>query len=207
MTLRYGLFQDLDTLGIGQADERILQYALQTADQLLVEHVVQELDVILAIVQSPLYAILDELLCQLHVVENIIEGHFRFNHPELGQVARCIGVFGTESRSERIDLSQSCSSQLTLQLSGNRQAGLFAEEIVIIDDRTLLILLQIIQIQGGHLEHLSGTLTVRSCNDRRMEIEEALVMEEFMDRVCHVVTDAEYRSKRIGTRTQVGNLP
>ena len=39
-----------------------------------------------------------------------------------------------------------------------------------------------------------------------MEIEEPLIMEELMDRISHVVADTEYRTKRVRTRTQMGDL-
>ena len=121
-------------------------------------------------------------------------------------MARRIRVLRTECRSKRINLSQSRSRQLALQLSGNRQAGLLAKEVIIIDDRTILVFLQVVEVHRRYLEHLSGTLAIRCRNDRRMEIEESTIMEELMDCVSHIMTDTEYRAKRIRTRTQVSDL-
>ena len=201
-----GLFQNLDSFRIRQTDEIVFQHSLQTFDQTLIEHIVQEFDIIHTVVQSPLYTILDELFRQLHIVQDIIESHFRLDHPELGQVARRIGVFRTESRTECINLSQSRSRQFTFQLSGNGQARLFTEEIVIINDRSVFILLQIIEVHGRHLEHLTRTFTVGSCDQRCMEIEEPSVMEKFMNGISHVMTNTEYRTECIRTWTEMSDL-
>ena len=206
MSLRYGFFQNLDTFRIRQTNEAFFQNTLQTFYQALVKHIVQELHVIGAVIQSPLYAELDEFFRQVHVIGNVVERDFRLNHPELRQVTGSIGVFGAERRSERIDSAQCRSGELTFQLAGNRQAGLFAEEIVIVDNGTVFIFLQIIQVHRSNLEHLSGAFTVRTRNDRRMEIEEPFLMEELMNGDSHIVTNAEHSAERIRTRTQMGYL-
>ena len=35
-------------------------------------------------------------LCTVHIARQVSEGHFRLNHPELCQVARCVAVLGSE---------------------------------------------------------------------------------------------------------------
>ena len=117
MSFGYGFFQNLNTFRIRQADKVMFQDKLQTFDQLFIKHIVQELDIIHTVIQSPLYTIFDKVFRQLHIFSNLIESNFRFDHPELGQVARCIGVFGTECRSERINSSQRHGSQFTFQLA------------------------------------------------------------------------------------------
>ena len=206
MPFRYRFFQDLDTFCIRQTYKWFLQYPLQTFNQALIKHIVQELHIVITVVQCPLYTVFDEFFCQIHVVIDVIESYFRFNHPELSQMTRCIWIFRTECRSECINCSQSSSSQFTFQLSGNRQTGLFAKEIIIINNRSVFIFLQIIEVHGSNLEHLSGTFTVWCCNQRSVEIEETSFMEELMNRNSHVMTDTEHCTKRIRTRTQVGNL-
>ena len=97
-------------------------------------------------------------------------------------------------------------SQFTFQLSRYRQTGLFAKEIIIINNRSVFILLQIIKVLGSNLEHLSRTFTIRRCDNRCMKIEKTTFMEELMDSDSHVVADAAYRSKCIGAGTQVSDL-
>ena len=87
-----------------------------------------------------------------------------------------------------------------------REIEVLGEKIIFIRDRTSLVFLQVIQVHRSHLEHLSGTFTIGSRNDRRMEIEESPVMEKLVDSNCHVMTNTEHRTKSIGTRTQMGNL-
>ena len=184
MTFYYSFLQYLDTFRIRQTDKFFLQHALQTFYQSFIEHIVQE----------------------LHIISNIIERNLRFNHPKLGQVTRRIGVLRTECRSKCINSPQSSSSQFTFQLSGNRQTGLFAKEIIIINNRSVFIFLQIIKILGSNLEHLSRTFTIGCCDNRCMKIEKTTFMEKLMDSDSHVVADAEYSSKCIGTGTQMSDL-
>ena len=152
--------QNLDTVCIRQTYKIIFQYTLQPFNQSLIEHIIQEFHVIRTVIQRPFHTIFNELFCQVHIVCDVVESNFRLNHPKLSQVTGSIGVFGTERRTKCIDSSQSCGSQLTFQLTGNSQTGLLAEEIIIIRDRTSFVFLQVIQIHGSHLKHLSGTFTV-----------------------------------------------
>ena len=206
MTFCYSFLQYLDTFRIRQTDKFLLQHALQTFYQSLIEHVVQKLHIIIAVVKRPLYTIFNKVFGQIHIISNIIERNLRFNHPKLGQVTRRIGVLRTECRSKCINSPQSSSSQFTFQLSRYRQTGLFAKEIIIINNRSVFIFLQIIKILGSNLEHLSRTFTIGCCDNRCMKIEETTFMEELMDSDSHVVADAEYSSKCIGAGTQVSDL-
>ena len=201
-----GLFQYLDTFGVGQAYELGIDYLLQPLNQSLVYHLVEEFQVVTAVVQCPFDAVFDELLFQLHQVGQVGECHFGLYHPEFGQVARRVRVLGTERRSEGVDGSQGGGCQLAFQLSGYGQAGLLAEEVVVIDDGSVLVLLQVVQILGGHLKHLPGTFAVGGCDDGGVEVEEAFFVEELVDGNGHVVTDAVHGSKCVGSRTQVGDF-
>ena len=206
MTFSNSLFQYLDAVRIRQTYERFFQYTLQTFNQAFVKHIVQELHVVSTVIQSPLHTEFDKLFRQIHIVRNIVERYFRFHHPELSQMAWSIGVFCTKCRAKSINSAQCRSSKFTFQLSGNRQTGLLTKEVVIINDGTDFIFLQIIEVLRRYLKHLSGTFTVRCRNDRCMEINEAFLMKESMDSYRHVMTDAEHRTESIRTGTQVSNL-
>ena len=86
MSFCYGILQYLNTLSIRQTYEIFFQYALQTFYQPLIEHVIQELHIIGTVIQSPFHTVFDKLFRQIHVIRNIIECHFRLNHPELGKM-------------------------------------------------------------------------------------------------------------------------
>ena len=116
-----------------------------------------------------------------------------------------IRVLGTECRTECIYCTECCSGQLTLELTRYCKAGLLAEEVVVIDDAAVLVLLEIIQVHCSNLEHLACTLTVRSRDKWSVEIVEALIMEELVDSICHIVAYAEHSTECIGTWTQVSH--
>ena len=196
--ISHSLLQNPDTLGIGQTHERTAYHPLEALDEGLVDHLVEELQVVLAVVECPLYTILDEVFLEVHQVVHIDEGHLGLYHPELSQVAGRIGVFGTEGGTEGVDGTQGSGSELALKLSADSERSLLAEEIIGIDNLALLVLLQVVEVLGGHLEHLSGTLTVAGGNQRCMEIEEAMLVEIVMDGHRHVMTDAHHGSERIG---------
>ena len=115
--LLLGSLQDLDALGVGQAHERLLEDAVQALDEGIVVHLVEELQVVLAVLQRIVDAELDELLGQIHIVGDVIEGHLGLNHPELGQVARGVAVLSAEGGAKGVDGTQSRCAQLTLELT------------------------------------------------------------------------------------------
>ena len=206
LTVLDGFLQDVNTLGIGQTHEGILQHTLQTSNQCLVNHLVEESKIILTVLQCPTDAIFDKVLLEVHQLILVHEGNLRLHHPELSEVTGSIRVLGTERRTEGIDSAQCRSTQLALQLSGYRQRSLLAEEVIVIDNLTILVLLQVIQVLGGHLEHITGTLTVTGSDQRGMEIEEAMLMEIGMDSHRHVMTDTHHGTKGIGTETHMSIL-
>ena len=111
-TIADSLLEDFDTLGVGQSDEIRLHCAFKASDERLVNHLIEEGEVILAVVECPTDAILDEVLFKIHQFLLVEEGHFRLNHPELCQMTGRVAVLGTEGRTESIDGSEGCSSQL-----------------------------------------------------------------------------------------------
>ena len=73
---------------------------------------------------------LEEPLGQVHVVVELEEGHFRLDHPELGQVPRGVGVLGAERGAEGVDLAQRAGEDLGLQLAADGQIGGPLEEVL-----------------------------------------------------------------------------
>ncbi len=114
LALLDGFLQDVDTFGIGQAHEGFLEYTLQTLQEGLVDHLVEELQVVLAVVQCPTDTVFNEVFFQVHQLLLVEESHFRLHHPELCKVARRVAVLGAEGGSEGIDGTQCRRPQLTL---------------------------------------------------------------------------------------------
>ena len=83
---------------------------------------------------------------------------------------------------------------------------MLAKEIIVVDNLSFLVFLQVIEVLGGHLEHLSCSLTVAGCNERCVEIEIAMLMEIGVDGHGHVVTNAHDCTECIGAQTHVGML-
>ena len=99
------LLQDIHALRIGQADKLRIDYRLQAGNQALIYKLIQELQVVLAVSQCPAYAVLDEVLLQVHQLVFLDESHLGLNHPKLCQVARRVGVLGAEGRTEGVYLA------------------------------------------------------------------------------------------------------
>ena len=83
----------------------------------------------MAFLQQRLQAKLQEPFRQRRIVGEVGKGNLRLDHPELGEVAAGIGVFGAERRAKRVDLSERETIRLHVELSRDGQECLAAEEI------------------------------------------------------------------------------
>ena len=83
LKLLAALFEDLDALCVGKAYEVIFDYEVESLDELLVEVLVEEFDVVLAVLEGIPDAVFDEFLGEVHVVFYLVEGHLGLDHPEL----------------------------------------------------------------------------------------------------------------------------
>ena len=198
--------EDLDTLGIGHTLEGLIQYEAQTIDELLVKVLSEERQVIHTVIKSPLHAVLDELLCQIHILLDLKESYFGLDHPELCEVTRRIGVLRTECWPEGVDTTECQRSHLTLELTRDSERRVTSEEVFLIVDLAVFGTWEVVQVECRDLEHLPSTFGITRRDQRRVHIEEATLVEECMDSDRHVVTHAIDRPKGIRTRTQVGDL-
>ena len=155
---------------------------LQTFLQPLVHEAVEEVDLLRAALQHPADDEFDHGLGHVHVTCQIAEGHLRLDHPELGGVALGVGVLGPEGGAEGVHIAEGHGEVLGVQLAGNGQAGLFAEEVLAVIHLTVLGFGHIVQIQRRHLEHLAGALAVRAGDDGGLDIDEAVALEELVHR-------------------------
>ena len=100
-------------------------------------------------------------------------------------------VFGTERRSERIDIAEGERKRFAVQLSGTAQMhGLF-EKVLRVIHFSVLGTRQVLEVKRGHLEHLTAAFAVRVGQDRRMDINESAILEELVNRRGNNRTDAE----------------
>ena len=198
--------QYFDALGVVETLEVVFQHEVQAVQQSVVPHLVHEFEVLGAVVQRIPDQVLEEILGQLHVVLQLIEGGLRLDHPELRRMARSVGILGAERGTEGVDAAQRQRTQLAFELARHGQVAGLAEEVLREIDLSLLILGHVVQVERRHLKHGACALAVRSRDKRRMEVIETLPVEIFVNGVGHGVPDAQHRAEGIGARTQVGDV-
>ncbi len=198
--------QYLNALGVGEAHEGLCEHALQTGEESLVDHAVEELKVVAAIVESPAHAVLDEVLLEVHEVVEVHKSHLGFYHPELGKVAGRVAVFGTEGGTEGVDGTESSGTELALELSAYGEGGLLAEEVVVVDDAAVLVHAEVVEVLSGDLKHLARPFAVAGCDEGSVEVEVSVLVEVGVYGHRHVVTDAHDGSEGVSAQTQVGML-
>ena len=81
-----------------------------------------------------------------------------------------------------------------------------SEEILRIVHLALFVLRDVVEVKRCHLKHRAGTLAVARCDERRVEIEETTVVEEFVDCISQRVAYAEHRAESVCARTQMSLL-
>ena len=77
---------------------------------------------------------LQEPLGERHVVRQFEEGRFRLDHPELGQVARGVGVLGAKRRAEGVDLAERRGVDFAFELAGDGQIRRPLEKVLRVVD-------------------------------------------------------------------------
>ena len=80
---------------------------------------------------------------------------------------------------------------------------MFAEEILAVVNGAVCCLRNIVEVHGRYLEHLACAFTVTGCDQRCVDIDEALLLEVLVDRVGDQGTHTEYSLEGVGTRTKV----
>ena len=122
-------------------------------------------------------------------------------------MARGVGIFGAEGRAEGVDIAESLCEGLTVQLTGHGQIRLLAEEVFGIVDRAIFESGRVIEVERRHLEHFTGAFTVRACDERRVDIDEAALLEELVDGVSDDAAHAEHGLEGVGSDTQMRKCP
>jgi hypothetical protein len=121
--------EDLDAFSVGHSFERCLNDMLKSGDQTLLDSFVEEGHVIWVVLEHKLDAKLNVIFCTVHVVLKSSECQFWFNHPELAQMSWSVGVLGSESRSERVSISQTNCDSFDVKLSTHGQVSGSAKQI------------------------------------------------------------------------------
>ena len=83
-------------------------------------------------------------------------------------------------------------------MRGKGESGVVWEKMVMVDNRRVLVFVEMIKVDGSKVKDVWGWLGVGRGNDRGMKIEEGFVMEELMNGNRDIVRDREERRKSIG---------
>ena len=148
---------------------------------------------------------LDHRLGGVHVVIEVGKGHLRLDHPELRRMARGVAVLSPEGRPEGVHLAQREGHRLRLQLARDGQIGLPAEEVPAVIHLSLLGAGRVVRVDGGHPEHLARALAVRAGDQRGVDIDKAVSVEEVVQREGRLPPHPEGRGEGVGPRPQMGH--
>ena len=199
------LLQDLDGLGVADAAKLAVCHQLQTLDEALVDELVEEGHFIRAVVQHVADDVLGHGLGGVHVAGQIAECHLRLDHPELGGVTGGKALLGTEGGAEGVHLAECHGHGLGFQLAGNGQVDRLLEKVLGVIHGAVLVLGHILKVEGGHAEHLACALTVGRGEQRRVRVNEAVLLEELVDGVGSGAAHAESGVEGVGAGAQGGH--
>ena len=144
-----------DGLGVIHAHEFRADDPRELREQPLLDALVEEREIVLPFLEQCLEDVLQEPFGQRRVVRKVGESDLRLDHPELGEVAAGVRVLGAERRAEGVDLGQREAVRLDVELPGDGQERLAAEEVLREIDLPLRRARQVGEIQRRHPEHLA----------------------------------------------------
>ncbi len=121
-------------------------------------------------------------------------------------MAAGVGILRAESRPEGVDLRERHAIGLDVELARDGEERLAAEEVLREIDLALGRARQVREVERGDAEELARTLGVRGGDNRRIHPEEAVFVEETMDRHGEGVPDPGRCADHVGARAQVGHL-
>ena len=196
-------FEQLDSLGIRHMAEIGGHDVVQAVDEALIDKLVEERHLLRCMLEHIGDDELDHILGKLHVVGEVGKRDLRLDHPELCCVAGGVGVFGAEGRTEGIDIAERLCKRLAVELAGDGQVRLLAEEVLAVVDLAVLSAGQVIEVKRRDLEHFACALAVGAGDERGMDIDEIALLEEFVDGVGDQTADAEHGLERVRARTQM----
>ena len=203
------LFEDLDRLGVRNAEELAVDDVLERFDDRLVDPLVEELHVFRAFFQHVAEDAFQQPFGQFHVAPQVAKGHLRLDHPELGQVAGRVAVLGAEGGAERVGLAQRAGERLGLELPADGQIGRPVEEVEREIDLASALSVRplgtLFELERGDLEHGAGAFAIAGGDDRRVDVEEAALLEELVDRVADAVPHPGDGAEGVGARPQMGD--
>ena len=199
--------QKFDGFRISQTFKIAAHNVFKAGDKPRIDKLIKECNFFLATVHNVPDDVFDHCFRHIHIVVQVGKRHFGLDHPELRRVTRRVGLFGAESGPESINAAVCHCESFDVELSRYRKAGFLAEEVLGIIDLALFVLFDVVKIQRGHLEHCARAFAVAARDKRRVNVNEILFVEKFMDRKRDFAADAEDGVERVRTGTKIRLFP
>src|SRR5262249_38802044 len=134
----------------------------------------------------------------------LVKSHLRLDHPELGEMPRCVGILRTKCGTESVNLADAARKGFNLQLAAHRQISSLGEK-VLGEIAFAILARQLIDVQAGDLEHLPVTFAIAAGDDRRVNVKETLFLKEIVNRFTHTIAQPGNGTKRVGPRPQMSD--
>ena len=149
---------------------------------------------------------LQQRLGQIGVIGKIGERDLRLDHPEFGEMAAGVRVLGAEGRAEGVDLGEREAVGLDIELARDGEEGFPPEKILREVHLALRRARQVREIERRDAKQSPRAFGVRGGDDRRVDPEKAVLVEEPMDRLRQRVAHARCRSNHVGARPQMRHV-
>ena len=202
-----GLLQNADRFSVIQPLERRLNHLFQPSDTGFVDPLGEKRHVVGALGQQGLENRLQQRFGQIGVGVQIGEGGFRLHHPEFGQMTAGVGVLGAKRRAKRVNFRQGQTVSFDVELAGNGQKGLAAEEILVEIDAALGRARRIDHVQGADPKQRAGPLAVAGGDDRGMHPEIAALVEKAVNGLGEAMAHPRHGADAVGARSQMRHRP
>ena len=148
-----------------------------------------------------------DLLGQIHVALQIAEGHLRLDHPELVGVPRGVRVLRAEGRAEGVNLRQRAGEGFGLELAADREVGRPREKILARNRSSpSLVARRILRIERRDAKHFARAFAVARGDDRRVDVNEAALLEKLVNGKGEPAAHAKDRAEQIRARPQMRDL-
>ena len=179
---------------------------LQGVEYGFLHTLIEKLQVFPAILENVANGIFEKLLGNAHVVLQVIERHFWLNHPEFGQMAWCVAVLGAEGGPKGINFGKIQGKYLGLHLAADRKICGSTKKVLLPIYVTVSGPGDILQIQRGDVEHLTGALAIGGGDDWGLDVDEVPLLKEAVYGVGEDVAHAEGRAEGVTADPEVGDL-
>ena len=197
------LFQQFDSLGISNSAEFVADEFFKSCFQTLFKVCVKESYLIGALFKYGTDNVLYHILGYLDNVFQFCESYLGLNVPELSKVLGSVGVLCSERGSEGVYLAHCGSSHFALKLTGNGKSCSSAEEISCIVIVLGLVLVGV--TYGCYAEHLACALTVRTCYQRSVDVNEVSFLIILMYSLCQYGTYPHNCVEGVCSAAEVGH--